>query len=158
MTFDAVLKAYRKLGRVKRFDPGHYAAIDAYSTGDLSKWPRSPPIASIYRMEDPARFSEKVFRDPEKLVDYCNFSAVGTWNAHGKARWAAGDGWIVADVDLTQEQDEAGNFISVIFALRVLDDGWAAAVWPSGDRQALMQVLGLKWPARMKSAKVWYGE
>jgi hypothetical protein len=159
MTFDDVLKAYRKLGRVKRFDPQHYAAIDSYSTHDLSKWPSSGPIASIHRMKDPASHSSELFRDPKTLVDYCNFgNAVGTWNAHGKARWAAGKGWIVADVELTQEQDEVGDFLSVIFALRVLDDGWVAAVWPSGGREALTQVLGLKWPAKMKPAKVWYGE
>jgi hypothetical protein len=78
------------------------------------------PIASIHRMNDPARHSSQL---------------------------------------LTQEQDEEGSdTVSVIFALRVLDDGWVAVVWPSGDHEALMKILGLKWPAKMKSAKVWYGE
>src|SRR5262245_60699150 len=146
MTFDDVLKAYKKLGRVKRFDPQHYAALDSYSTHNLAKWPASPPLASIHRMKDPATHSAEVFRDPKKLVDYCNFgSAVGTWNAHGKAQWAAGDGWILADVELTQEQAEEGDSFDVIFALRALDDGWVAAVWPSGDGENLVKLLGLKW-------------
>lgn len=154
----------RKL--IKQPSP-HYASEEAYAFEDLSAWSDNPPVTSLYLHDDDP--GEDLLKDPKELVDYCNFGgAVGTWNANGTAQWVASDGpnpWIIADVSLVQEQaeeddyDAPGGYVDVIFAMWRVEEGYAVAVWDSGEKVLLTEVMGLDaWPKGFQEAKVWYGE
>ena len=148
---------------------GNYDTEKAYSFDDLSTWASDPPLTALYRQRDPLLHSKDVFTDPKMLLDYANFgNAIGTWNANGEARWQCSpDEWIIADVDLVQEQaddewgDEGGgDYVSVVFALWKVEDGYAAAVCRPNERPLLASVMGIgEWPSEgWQDAKVWYGE
>jgi hypothetical protein len=153
--------------KLKKQDGSHWDSKEAHAFKSLGSWPSSPPVTSLYLQDDPLSHSDDVLKDPKQLVEYCNFKAVGTWNARGKARWLASDApWILADVELTQEQagdrdeEASGDYIGVVFALWKVEEGYAAAVWDPGERDLLAKVMGLDaWPdAGWQDAEVWYGE
>lgn len=155
-------KAQPKLREQK---PQHYDAATAYSSFDLAKWPRRPPLASLYLMKNPALYSDAVMTDAKTLVEYANFgSAIGTWNANGTASWTCAPAeWIIASVSLTQEQaedgDAPGDHVNLLLALFRTEEGVAAAVLPSGERELLRQLIGLEaFPTLAQHSKVWYGE
>lgn len=174
--FDQCVEAFRASSPDEELreqsPPEHYDALAAFSFANLKQWPTRPPLTSLYRMRDPLVHSGEVLNDPQRLVAYSNHgTAVGTWNANGTGQWAHEPGaWIVADVELVQEQvdeddfyDEegsGGDYVNVIFALWKVEDGWAAAVWRSGERDTLAKVMGFDaWPtAGWEPCKVWYGE
>lgn len=145
---------------------GNYDTLRAYSYSPLGEWPKDPPVTTLYQQKDPFGYSEKVLTDPKSLVSYCNFPAVGTWNANGSGRWLSDPaGWILVDVELTQEQADEdyegpGGYLLVIFALWRVEEGYAAGVWRDGDGALLAQVMGLDaWPdTGWQPCKVWYGE
>lgn len=172
--FDAALAALRatKPGAALHSGQGeHYDAEVAYSFESVGEWSHDPPVPTLYRMKNPLGYSDEILADPKVFVDYANFGgAVGTWNANGSGRWCASPGeWILVDVELVQEQAEQdpdyfegdpGAYVYVVFALWRTSDGWAAAVWPPSDVDALAAIIGLDgWPAEgWQPATVWYGE
>lgn len=168
-SFDDVLAIFRASSpkkKLKTFPELHYAAEMAYSFGDLAKWPRSPPVTTLARVRDPHQHDEKVLTSASALVGYANFgNAIGTWNANGTAAWVGGEGWILASVDLTQEQADdgyegVGDYVSLLLAVWRVRDGWAAAVLRSGEQELAAKLLGLEgWPADgWQTESVWYGE
>ncbi|HLT35919.1 MAG TPA: hypothetical protein VK034_06530 [Enhygromyxa sp.] len=150
----------------------HYDTIAAWSFDPVGDWASDPPFAVLYQQRDPLGHSEKVLSDPKALVDYANFGgAIATWNANGHGRWAHSPGeWIVVEVELVQEQADdddlgdfdggGGDYVDVIFAVWKVSEGWAAAVWPPGERDLLAELIGLDgWPEQgWEGCEVWYGE
>ncbi len=154
----------------------HYDTIGAWSYDPVGEWASSPPFSVLYQQRDPLGHSEEVLTNPNKLLDYANFGgAIATWNANGTGKWAHSPGeWIIVDVELVQEQaddddddyfdDEegggGGNYVSVIFALWKVSEGWAAAVWRPVERDTLVELIGLdEWPTEgWEDCRVWYGE
>jgi hypothetical protein len=138
----------------------------AFSAGDLTSWTGSPPTSCIFRVRDPMTFSASVVKDPTKALDCIGIgNALGTWNARGDGTFACGKGWLLASVDLVQEQadddygDEAagGDYVSVAYALVKLADGWVGALW-DGHVKTLAQIVGLEGVKLGTSCSVWYGE
>lgn len=171
-SFEDMVQALRDLdrGEVEKYDDVmNYMAEVGYSYQDLSKWPDSPPVPSIYKLKrDP---DEGPLTDPKSLVDASNYQAVGTWNANGDGRWVAGDGWILLSVTLVQEQAEdqgcggcggggAGDYVPVAYGLRKVTDGYASMIWPKNDQEAITKVFGLEhFPVDgWESVEVWHGE
>ncbi len=172
-SFEQLVEVYRtirpELVHFSQDNTGHYDATEAYSHRDISAWPSNPPTPGLFRMRNPDGYSSGLWTDAKKLVDYCHFQAVGTWNANGLATWQCGEGWIVAQVELTQEQadddygdDEGsgGDYVSVTFGLRRVSDGFAAVVWPLFQKDTFAQVFGVEgWTQEgWKQDTVWYGE
>lgn len=168
-SFDDVLSAFRASNpkkKLKTFPNVHYAALSAHSFGNLAKWPSDPPVSALLQMRDPHDHDDKVFQSAAALVSYANFgSAIGTWNARGTGSWTGGEGWILASVDLTQEQADddyegSGDYVSLILALWKLSNGWAAAVLRSDEQALAARLVGLDgWPeAGWQEEPVWYGE
>jgi hypothetical protein len=172
----AELKASRPGEKIKTSKkPGHYDSVGAWSFDKINDWPSRPPLSVLYQMNNPLRHSKQVLDDPNKLLDYANFSAIGTWNAKGSCNWQSSKGaWIIVDAELVQEQasdddffdDEdgdggyGGSHVDVIVALWKVEEGWAAAVWRPEDRDLLAKLMGLPgWPSKgWKTGQVWYGE
>lgn len=152
--------------RLRSFPDVHYAAKATLSFGNLAVWPRRPPVAMLAQVPDPLTYSEQVFTSAKSLVSYASFgNAIGTWNARGTAAVQRGEGWILADVDLTQEQadegyDGPGDYVSYIVLLCTLSDGWAVAILRPEQRDLAAQLLGLEaWPSEgWQPEAVWYGE
>lgn len=168
-SFDDVLAIFRATSPKKKLKTStnlHYAAEIAYSFRDLSRWPSAPPVTTLARVRDPHEHDEKVLQSARALVSYANFgNAIGTWNSNGTAAWVGGEGWILADVELTQEQADdgyegSGDYVSLLLAVWRLSDGWAAAVLQSGERELAAKLLGLDgWPSEgWQTESVWYGE
>ena len=162
----AIFRATEPKKKLKSFPGLHYAALEAHSFGNLASWPRRPPVPVLASMRDPQEHDERVLQSAAALVSYANFgAAIGTWNASGSADWTGGDGWIIASVDLSQEQAEdgyegPGDYVSLLLGLWRLSDGWAAAVLRSGERELMARLVGLEgWPEQgWKTEAVWYGE
>lgn len=166
----AALQATRPEQPLNSGKAEHHDNAMAWSFGKLKGWPSSPPVSTLYQQNNPLRTSAKVLSAPKSLVDYCNFEAVGTWNAKGHGRWLAspneGD-WIIVLADLQQEQfdpdadeDFGGGQVAVAFALWRVTEGYAAAVWNKWDTATLASLIGLDaWPAEgWADVSVWYGE
>jgi hypothetical protein len=151
----------------------HYDTIGTWSFDPVGQWASSPPFSVLYQQNNPLNYSKAVLDDPKTLVSYSNFGgAIATWNANGRGTWQHSPGaWILADIELVQEQagdddffDEegggGGNYVSLIFALWKIAEGWAAAVWEPGDRDTLARLIGLpEWPSEgWQACEVWYGE
>jgi hypothetical protein len=153
----------------------HYDSAEAHSYDTIGEWADDPPLSVLYRQKNPMGSSRELLQKPKSFVDYCNFGgAVATWNANGEGRWKHGEDWIVVDVELVQEQAEAdcgacgdggggGDYVSVIFALWKVEEGWAAAVWRPGERDVLTKVMGFdpwndKDTGDWQACSVWYGE
>jgi hypothetical protein len=166
--FSAVLerfKASNPTKKLKSFERVHYAALEAWSFKSLSSWPSNPPVTTLLKVRDPREHDEAVLRSAKSLVGYANFgNAIGTWNARGTGRWVGGADWILAQVGLTQEQagdeEASGDYVSLILAVWQLEDGWAAAVFRSDERELAMTLMGkAAWPeAGWQEEAVWYGE
>jgi hypothetical protein len=172
----AELRASRpgeKLNVKKKHD--HYDSVGTWSFDKLGESPSRPPLSVLYQQRNPFGYSKQVLADPNALLDYANFRAIGTWNARGSAEWLSSpDAWIIVDAELVQEQAEGhddyfleddegaygGDYVDVIVALWKVEEGWAAAVWRPSDRDVLAKLMGLPgWPKKgWKSAQVWYGE
>ncbi len=142
----------------------HYDSVAAWSFDPVGEWASDPPFSVLYQQKDPGA---DVFTDPKSLVSYANFGgAVATWNANGSGRWAhADDQWILVEVELIQEQADDdygadGDYVSVVFALWRVREGYAAAVWSPDDTDLLAQMIGLdEWPRDgWQDCDVWYGE
>ena len=82
-----------------------------------------------------------------------------------------GADWIVVDVELVQEQAEesdcggcegaSGDYVSVVFAMWRVQEGFAAAVWNPGDHGTLALIMGFDpWAVSegWQPCSVWYGE
>ncbi|MFV8751983.1 hypothetical protein ACNOYE_15665 [Nannocystaceae bacterium ST9] len=151
----------------------HYDSIGAWSFDPVGTWAPSPPFSVLYQQRNPLGYSSKVLTDPKELVEYANFGgSIATWNSKGSGRWIhSPDEWILVDVELVQEQagdyddfdDEGGSggdYVSVIFALWKVEEGWAAAVWEPADQALLADLIGLAaWPSEgWQDCEVWYGE
>ncbi len=151
----------------------HYDSIGTWSFDPVGTWASSPPYSVLYQQRNPFGYSKTVLSDPKSLVSYANFGgSIATWNAKGSGRWSHSPGeWILVDVELVQEQAEGqddwgddessgGNYVSVIFALWKVEEGWAAAVWESHHQALLAELIGLPaWPTQgWQDCEVWYGE
>lgn len=165
--FDDVLAIYRALQptrKLRSFEQDiHYDAVVAYSYLDLRKWPRNPPVPTLLRLK--GGHGDKVLTSAKDLLDYAHFGyAIGTWNAKGHADFVCGEGYILADVELTQEQagDDGGygDSVSLLMAVWQLSDGWAGLVQRSGERELAARLIGLDgWPQEgWQRERVWYGE
>lgn len=149
----------------------HYASEEAVALAPLGEWSDDPPVPTISRQRLDDREADGYTRDPRALVEYANFGgAIGTWNANGEGRWVSSPGeWILVAVELVQEQaegdsddfeDSPGSWVSVLFALWRIAEGWACAVWRPADAEVLATIMGLDalpsegWVA----TRVWYGE
>lgn len=162
----AVFRASKPKGKLKSFPDLHYDALAAYSFGDLSRWPKSPPVNTLVRPKSGFEVGSETLTSARALVEYAHFgNAIGTWNANGEAAFVRGEGWILATVDLTQEQADdgyegPGDFVGLLVALWQVSDGWAAAVLDQGARELAVRLLGLDaWPASgWQTESVWYGE
>lgn len=169
-SFQDVLELFRATDPTKKpksYPNVHYAAYEAWSFKSLKSWPRDPPVNMLARMPDPGAYDEDVMLTAKALVEYANFgNAIGTWNARGEASRARGEGWILAAVNLTQEQadedgeDAPGNYVSLILAVWRLSDGWAAAVLRDTEHELAARLIGLDaWPAEgWVNEEVWFGE
>jgi hypothetical protein len=111
-------------------------------------------------------FSASVVKDPAKALDCIGIgNALGTWNARGDGTFACGKGWLLASVDLVQEQadddygdeEASGDYVSVAYALVKLADGWVGALW-DGPVKTLATIVGLEGVKLGTSCSVWYGE
>lgn len=167
--FRAALDAFiAREPRAREQKPPHYDARSAYSAMNLEKWPRRPPLPSLYLMKNPEGYSATVTTDAKSLVEYANVGgAVGTWNARGTAQWECSPGeWIVAAVSLAQEQAEdgdgdgaPGDYVDLLLSLFRVEEGWAAAILRAGEHEAMRELIGLgQWPSLARHAEVWYGE
>lgn len=167
--FEDVLTIFRASNpkkKLKTYPNLHYAALEAHSFGNLARWPSNPPVSTLAKVRDPRDHDETLFQSAAALLRYANFgAAIGTWNAGGTAQWVGGEDWILASVDLTQEQADdgyegSGDYVSVILAVWRLEDGWAAAILRDTERALAAALLGLPgWPEQGWSAeRVWYGE
>jgi len=150
-----VFKATAPKKKPKSFDGIHYAALSAWSFGNLNAWPSNPPIPTLLQIANPKDHGPDVLKKASALLQYANFgNAIGTWNAGGEARFASGKDWILANVSLTQEQAQ-----DMLLAVWRLSDGWAAAVLDSHAEDLLTRLIGLDaWPSKWKTERVWYGE
>lgn len=163
-----IFKASNSKKKPKSFDGIHYAALSAWSFGNLNAWPSNPPVPTLLQIADPKDHGPDVLKKASALLQYANFgNAIGTWNAGGEARFASGKDWILANVSLVQEQasddddDEGcpGDSVDMLLAVWRLSDGWAAAVLDSNAEDFLMRLMGLDaWPTKWKTERVWYGE
>ena len=162
----AVFRASKPKKKLKSFPDVRYDAEATYSFGDLSQWPSDPPVNTLVRPGSGFEVGSETLTSARALVEYAHFgNAIGTWNANGEAAWVCGEGWILATVDLTQEQADdgyegPGDFVSMLVALWQLSDGWAAAVLDAGERDLAVKLLGLDaWPeGGWQNESVWYGE
>jgi hypothetical protein len=167
----ALFKASNPKKKPKSFEGIHYAAQSAWSFGNLKQWPKSPPVTTLLQVDDPHRYDRDVLTKASALVSYANFgNAIGTWNAGGDARWVCGSGWILAEVELVQEQagddwgdDEGGgggDYVDMLLAVWQLSDGWAAAVLETDKRGLAVSLMNLAdWPSEgWQTERVWYGE
>ena len=64
----------------------------AWSFDKIGAWPDNPPLSVLYQVDNPQRHSKVVLSDPKALLDYANFSSIGTWNANGTASWQCSPG------------------------------------------------------------------
>ncbi|MDC0722846.1 hypothetical protein [Nannocystis bainbridge] len=134
----------------------------AFGLGPLDTWPRPPPHCALAELDAPP---PGVLTDARRLARLPVFAPLlGTWNARASGRWFGGAEWIVADLRFTHEQlDEefdASSDFSAGLALFAVDDGWAAAVWPSWRGEAFAAVLGFT-PERAgesHACEFWFGE
>lgn len=167
-TFTECLAAFTKAvdGPVSEQKIEQAWVATAFSAGDLTSWTGSPPTSCIYRVRDPMTFSASVVKDPAKALDCIGIgNALGTWNARGDGTFACGKGWLLASIDLVQEQadddygDEAagGDYVSVAYALVKLADGWVGALW-DGPVKTLAEIVGLEGVKLGTPCSVWYGE
>lgn len=161
----AVFQASQPKKKLKSFEDIHFMAEQAWSFKSLKNWPNDPPVTTLLKVRDPRDYSENIFESAASLVTYANFkNVIGTWNAGGTGQWVGGEGWIIASIDLTQEQagdEEAdGDYVSMILALWTLSDGWAAAVLRSNEQAFAAALVGLpEWPTEgWKQEPVWFGE
>ena len=126
-----VFRASEPKKKLKSFPGLHYAAEQAHSFGNLARWPSSGPVPTLVKVRDPRQHDEAVFSSAAALVGYANFgAAIGTWNARGAAEFVGGEGWILASVELRQEQADdgyegPGDEVSLLLAVWTLSDGWA---------------------------------
>jgi len=137
----------------------------AFSAGNLGAWTSSPPTSCIYRVRDPMSYSAAVLKEPKKTLGCIGVrNALATWNARGTGTFACGKGWLIASVNLVQEQasddgedDAPGNYVSVAYGLVRVTDGWVGALW-DGPVETLARVLGLDGVSLGTACSVWYGE
>lgn len=132
-----------------------------YSHDDVDGAPDRPPYAVLYELD--AAPESATLADPAKLVRSAFVSsATGAWNASAVGRWANGPDWIVADLELVPEQadDAVDERVRAILALFAIEEGWAAAVWPSMGHEQLATILGFDpWKsASWRDCEVWVGE
>jgi hypothetical protein len=113
----------------------------------------------LFRIEDPLDAVEGALTDAGKALDYISIgNAIGTFNSNGTGSFACGDGWLIAEVELVQEQaeDDDGG-VSLCYALFQVTEGWAGALW-DGDVDELKRIAGLEGVALKRSCTLWYGE
>ncbi len=163
----AIFQASNPKKKLKSHAGLHYAAEIAWSFKSLKSWPTDPPVSALVKVRDPRDHDEDVLKGARALVSYANFgNAIGTWNSGGTGSYVCGEDWILAQVELTQEQADddyeggAGDYVSLILAVWRLSDGWAAAILRDDERALAASLLGLEaWPQEgWETEKVWFGE
>ena len=154
--------------KLKEQKINHYLGGKAWSFSNLEKWPEEGPVNSLYLFD---KKDIDIYDDYNRLVDFCNFQAVGTWNANGKGKAITIlDKYQIVDVKLIQEQVEdenedfydfayGGNYVNIIYATWVVDEGIAIAIWNSYQRDKLAKIIGITYPTSgWVDATVWHGE
>ena len=158
------LSVYRSSSskKLKEQESGHYLGGKAWSFSDLNKWPDQGPVNSLYLFD---KKDVDITSNYLNLVEFCNFQAVGIWNANGEGRAKTVLGkYQLVDVELIQEQadadyDNPADYVNIIYAMWVVNEGIAVAIWNSFDSNTLAQIIGIEYPkSGWESATVWHGE
>ncbi len=163
-SIEECLDIYRSTGskKLKEQENGHYIEGKAWSFSNLDEWPEQGPVNSLYLFN---KGDIEITEDHNRLVEFCNFQAVGVWNANGEGRAITVlEEYQLVDVELVQEQADddyynPADYVNIIYAIWVVNEGVAVAIWNSNDSKTLAKIIGIKYPTSgWSSVTVWHGE